>query len=239
MKLPAFDHSRMEWDSWNAFHIVHQYNAFIQFDTGEFIVCRSSWRPENRQIYKELNIQIVGTDDDLCPQLFVPGQAKPVAKSHLNHHGMQTLLLDFNHKRAVSLWPGLGKDNAPLVPERFTSAARNVTAWYAGPNAVPVGSPVTRYYPQPLTTTQRKHINDLEDASKVWLGMQPDPSVLKQKHRDVKVHVNDCIDVSFGMLTVAHRTAIAERGFNMIVKDEHPWLTFNVEGVTEDDSETN
>jgi hypothetical protein len=148
---------------------------------------------------------------------------------------MQTLLLDFDHKRAVSLHPGLGKDNAPLVPERFTKAARNVTVWYAGPGAVPVGGPVTRHYPQPLTHDQRKHINELVDACKVWLQMQPNPDTLKKEHRNVTVHVNDCIDVSFGVLTLAHRTAIALKGFNTIIKDEHPWLTFNVEGVTEHD----
>ena len=39
--------------------------------------------------------------------------------------------------------------------------------------------------------------------------------------------------MSFGVLTLAHRTAIAVNGFDMIVKAEHPWLTFNVEGETD------
>lgn len=238
MKLPAFDHSKMEWDAWNAFHIVLEYRAFVQFDTGELVVCRNSWHPNNRHIYKALHLQIVATGDEDCPQLFVPGQDKPIPKSHLNHQGMQTLLLDFDHKRAVALDSYLTQESAPLVPDRFTNSnSRYVTAWYAGPKAVPVGTPVIRHYPQPLTYDQRKHINELVDACKVWLQMQSDIELLKKHHHKVMVHVNDCIDVSFGMLTVAHRTAIAERGFKTIVKEAHPWLTFNVEGVTDDEIE--
>jgi hypothetical protein len=48
MKLPPFDHSKMEWDAWQAFYVVYEYNRFIQFDTGEFVVCRHSWRPNDK-----------------------------------------------------------------------------------------------------------------------------------------------------------------------------------------------
>lgn len=231
MKLPAFDHSKMEWDNWRAFHIDHGYHQFTQFDTGEFVVCSNSWRPENRRVYKELGVQIVATGDDDCPQLFVPGQDKPIAKTHLNHQGMQTLLLDFNHKRAVALGPSLAKDNAPMVPARFFS--HRVTAYYPGPDAPPVGAPITRHYPQPLTYDERKHINELVDACKVWLQMQPTPG---PKVKLVTLPVGEFLDVSFSVLTTGHRMTIAQNGFNHIVKDEHPWLTFNVEGVTNDES---
>lgn len=234
MKLPDFDHARMEWDSWQAFHLNPTFYAFVQFDTGEFVVASNSWRPENRKVYSELHIQVVATDDEECPKLYTPGMAsvvgaKPIPKSHLSHHGQQTLLLDFDHKRAVSLFPQLTKENAPLVPERFTRSHR-CSAWYAGPNAVPVGAPITQHHPQSLTHDERKHINELGDACKVWLEMQPNPAGLKKQHGDVKVPVDDFIGVSFAILTTEHRTAIAVRGFDMIVKEEHPWLTFNVEG---------
>lgn len=237
MKLPAFNHAEMEWDSWRAFHNDHGYRKFTQFDTGELVVCSCRWQPDARHVYKELHLQVVATDDKDCPRLYLPGLDKPIPKSHLYHKGQQTLLLDLDHKRAVGLSDYLTKENAPLVPERFTdSNSRSVTAWYAGPDAVPVGSPITRHYPQPLEPDERKHINELADACKVWLQMQPDPEALKKEHRKVKTPVNDFIGVSFAILTLAHRTAIAERGFNMIVKGEHPWLTFNGEGVTEDDN---
>ena len=239
MKLPDFNYADMQWDAWNAFHVEHHgYRKFTQFDTGELVVCSTNWRPENRLVYKELHIQIVATDDDDCPPLYVPGQDKPIPKSHLNHKGMQILLLDFDHKRAVGLGSYLTQDNAPLVPERFTKAQfRSVAAWYAGADSIPVGTSITRHYPQPLTMTERKHINELADAAKVWLQMQPNPDALKKEHREVKAPpVFEFVDVSFGVLTLAHRTAIADKGFNMIVKEEYPWLTFNVEGVTDDKS---
>lgn len=238
MKLPPFNHAVMEWDGWRAFHIDHGYSKFTQFDTGEFVVCSRRWAPDNRQVYKDLHIQVVATDDEDCPKLYLPGMAsvvgaKPVFKSHLNHNGQQILLLDFNHKRAVSLDRWLTKDNAPSsLPERFLDrGARNISAYYAGPKATPIAAPITRHFPAPLTTEQRTHIKELEAAAKVWLEMQPDPEGLKKKHRDVRaVPVLDCVDVSFGVLTTEHRTAVALRGFNMIIKETHPWLTFNVEG---------
>lgn len=239
MKLPAFNRDAMEWDSWQAFHVDLLYHAFVQFDTGEFVVCCNSWRPENRKVYSKLHIQIVATDDDECPKLYTPGMAavvgaKPIPKSHLNHHGQQTLLLDLDHKRAVGLSPLLTKENAPLVPERFTKNHR-CTAWYAGPDAVPVAAPITRHYPQPLTHDQRSHIKELVDASKVWMQMQHNPA---PKRNPPALKVAEFIDVSFGVLTPEHRMSIAMNdGFNMIVKEEHPWLTFNVEGVTEHDKQ--
>jgi hypothetical protein len=161
--------------------------------------------------------------------------SKPIPKSHLNRKGQQTLLLDLDRKRAVSLGHYLTDNNAPLVPTRFTES-HNVVAWYAGPNAVPVGTPIVRHYPQPLTRAQRERIKELEDASKVWLQMQPEPDVLARHQRRTNtptLKVIEFADVSFAALTSEHRTSIAVHGFDMIVKEEHPYLVFNVEGTTD------
>jgi hypothetical protein len=230
MKLPPFDHSQMEWGAWNAFHVVHKHNTFYQFDTGEFIVTSHTWHPDERRIYSDLNIQIVGTNDEDCPQLYVPSNSKPIPKSHLNHKGQQYLLLDLDHKRAVSLYPWLTKDNAPSVPERFTDKQR-VAAWYAGPGAVPVGTSITRHYPQPLTMQQRSHINKLSDVCKIWLRMQPDPNALEREYiafRDVQRKVSYFVDTPFSALTANQRMAIATHGFDMIVEEKYPYLTFDV-----------
>ena len=235
MKLPRFDHSKMEWDGWRAFHVDHYYNKFVQFDTGEFVVNSRRWSPDERQIYKELHLQVVATDDDKCPPLFTPGMAtvvgaKPIPKSHLNHNGQQILLLDFNHKRAVSIDRTLSREDMPLIPERFTGHYSRVVAYYAGSKAVPVGSPITRHRPQQLTPDERTHIKELVDASKVWLQMQPNPDeISKKQRRDMKaLPVSEFVDVSFGVLTTDHRVAIALNGFNNIIKEEHPWLTFGM-----------
>src|ERR1700746_3198349 len=114
MKLPPFDQANMQWDEWNAFHVVHKRRAFVQFDTGEFVVCHRNWSPDVRCAYPTLNIQIVSTDDRDCPRLTIPGQEKPIPKSHLNHKGQQILLLDHDHKRAVGLRSWLTKDTSPM-----------------------------------------------------------------------------------------------------------------------------
>ena len=118
----------------------------------------------------------------------------------------------------------------PLIPERFTGRHSRVVAYYAGPEAVPVGSSITRHHPALLTSDQRKHVNDLVDACQVWLGMQPNSEELKKKHRSIaKVPVLDCVDVSFAALIPNHRISIAMHdGFNTIIKEEHPWLTFSM-----------
>lgn len=243
MKLPPFNHADMQWDGWRAFHVEHEWHKFVQFDTGEFVVYNRRWQPPERQVYKNLHLQIVATDDDECPKLYLPGMAsvvgaKPIFKSHLNHKGMQTLLLDFDHKRAVSIDRSLTEDNAPLIPVRFTQRGGfGIAAWYAGPKTVPIGTPITRYYPAPLTHEQRTHIKELKQACEVWLQMQANPDALKQQHREVKTPIGEFIDVTFNVLTTAHRTAIAMNGFDTIIKEEHPWLTFNVEGEWTNDEE--
>jgi hypothetical protein len=237
MKLPPFDHSKMRWDAWQAFHVDHLHGRFIQFDTGEFVVCSYSWRPDQRRTYGELGLQVVATDDKDCPQLYAPGVisvigAKPIPKTHLGHHGQQMLLLDLPNRRAVGLGGMLDKDAWPTIPERFTDCYSRIVAYYSGPEAMPIGAPITQHHPHPLTPGERTHIRELIDACKVWLQMQPNPDELKNKHRNAKVlPVGDFVDVSFSALTTEHRMAIAVRdGFNMIVKKTHPWLTFNLEG---------
>jgi hypothetical protein len=230
MHLPDFDHSKMQWDAWKAYYIdEHKYNTFVQFDTGEFVVCYRNWRPDERKVYSDLHLRIVATGDEDCPRLYVPGQEKPIPKSHLNHHGMQTLLLDLDSHRAVSINTWLTKENAPaLIPERFASenSRRNVTAYYAGPQATPVGVPITRHYPQPLSSTQRKHIGELADASKVWLQMQTQHNLAKPV-KWVEMPVLDFVETPFSTLTTEQRVTVAGRGFDMIVKEEHDWLKFD------------
>jgi hypothetical protein len=215
----------MHWDAWSAFHVDHVYNTFVQFDTGEFVVCYRHWRPDQRRTYNDLHIRIVATGDDACPRLYVPGKDKPIPWSHLNHKGMQTLLLDLDHKRAVSLDTWLTTENTPSpIPERFlVTNQRNVTAYYAGPGAMPVGQPIIRHYPQPLTYDQRKHIGELTDACKVWLQMQPEPVTGTR----LPLPVLDFVATPFSALTTDQRVAVAARGFDMITKEEHFWLRFD------------
>ena len=233
MHLPDFTYAEMTWDSWRTFHITHKYNAFVQFDTGEFVVCRRNWSPDIRCIYEKLHLQVVATDDRDCPRLYVPGQDAPIPKSHLNSKGQQVILLDLDHGRAVGLQPSLTVG----IPQRFLKRPpHSISVYYAGAEAMPVGCPVIRRYPQPLTHDQRQHINALTDACKVWLQMQPDPIALRKQDSDlrqrklaVKVPVLAFVDTPFNQLTNAVRVAVAVTGFNMIVRESYPYLMFKPE----------
>jgi len=238
MKLPEFDRSKMFWDNWQAFYVIHTFgDRFIQFDTGEFVICQNRWHPDKRRPYNDLHIQVVGTDDRDCPKLFVPHETKPIPKSHLNRTGMQVLLLDHDHQRAVSLEGWMTKDNAGArIPERFIDrgAGRSVRAYYAGPDAFPVGAvPITRHFPHPLTSEQRRHIVELRNACTVWIQMQDNPAALtiegRREHRDVQTRVDYFVNTPFRDLTTPQRIAIAVRGFDMIKLETNPWLTFKKE----------
>jgi len=237
MHLPQFDRTEMAWDDWRAFHVVHEWH-FVQFDTGEFVVVKSRWSPHERRVYEDLHLQVIATDDRDCPRLFIPGQEgdKPIPKSYLNHKGQQVLLLDHDHERAVSLegWMTGDTDAGRTIPERFVSRdwhGRNVRAYYAGPNAFPLGAvPITRHFPYPLTSRQRTQIAELKNACEVWLAMQPDPAALsiegRREHRDVQTRVDYFVDIPFSVLTTPQRIAIAVRGFDMIKQETNTWLTF-------------
>ena len=241
MKLPTFNHAEMEWDDWRAFHVEHGYHKFVQFDTGELVVCSRNWDPDARMVYGDLHLQIAATADKDCPRLYIPGAREPVPRSHLTYGGQQVLLLDLDHRRAVSLEGWLTGENKPswaAIPERFTgksSPGRNITAYYAGPGAVPIGSPIVRQYPFPLTTAQREHLQEIKNACNVWLQMQPDCKDL-MKRLDYKSHVwaIGFVAKEFKELTHGQRTTIARDGFTMMGKEEHAWLTFNVTQKGED-----
>jgi len=237
MHLPQFDHAEMAWDDWRAFHVVHEW-YFVQFDTGEFVIVNSCWSPRERRVYEDFHLQVTSTNDKDCPPLFVPGKEnnKPIPKSHLNHKGMQVLLLDHDSQRAVSLegWMTSDTDASRTIPERFVSPyrrGRNVCAYYAGPGAFPLGAvPITRHYPHPLTAVQRVHITELKNACEVWLQMQPDPVKLGLEHhkmvRDVQTRVDYFVDMPFSVLTTHQRLAIASHGFDMTRQETNAYLTF-------------
>jgi hypothetical protein len=235
MKLPAFDYTKQRWDEWSAYHVTHTHPSLVQFDTDEFVICSRRWTPYDRCRYPDLHLQIVGTHDDDCPRLYVPGSDKPVPKSHLNHKGMQVLLLDLDHHRAVGVYPVLTQDSAPAVPARFfkPSSARypgyrhDISVYYPGPDAMPVGAPITQAYPQPLTMSQRTHVRELVDACKVWRQMQPESEFASRAPwKFQQLLAIDFADLPFATLTTEQRTAIALHGFNMIMKEEHAYLQF-------------
>ena len=62
----------------------------------------------------------------------------------------------------------------------------------------------------------------------MWLGMQPNPEALKKQYK-LKTAAPPVVEfayTAFSTLTVEQRVVIAERGFDMIIQEKHPYLTF-------------
>lgn len=181
MKLPEFKQSEVRWDAYRAFHIHHDYNgyhdfcygSFVQFDTGEVICTVTKPRLEKRRIYRTLNIQIVGTNDYDCPQLYtLEGEKIPFA--WLNSCGSQALLLDLDNQHLVRL----SGESLQGVPSRFV----HVPAYYPGPGRLPVGSSISVGRPYKWDKAEREHIRSLVAAAKVKVKFDELPPIWPRRY---------------------------------------------------------
>ena len=183
MKLPAFDHSKMEWDAWNAFHVVTS------------IICSSSSTPASLSCARTRGAQSTAVSTKiLTSRSSVP--TTTIARGLRPRYDVADPQVAPQSQGAAdtAARPRSQASGGVLVPPDqgqcaagpgavYSTPTSLVLVWYAGPDAVPVGTPVMRHYPQPLTYDERKHINELVDACKVWLQMQPNPDALKKQHQ--------------------------------------------------------
>lgn len=126
-------HEPKEWDRYRAFHTNN--GPFVEFETGELMVTSPNPSPVARKVYPEYNIQLVGTTDSDCPQLYFDKKCtEPVTNAWLNQGGMQYLAIDLERKTAVSLsyWNSSRPTNAL---GRHVSSAK---AYWAGEKVDPI-----------------------------------------------------------------------------------------------------
>jgi len=169
MKKVEFTGNR-RWDAYKAFHQTK--GEFTLFENGECMLTRAQFRPHQRRMYPELGVQIVATNDDNLPQLYMDeARTQPVKKAWLNASSdlrfldkrQQFLVVDYEQGVAIRIGRGsYGRRSSPLqhVPDHLSSAC----ALWMGPHRKPV----------PL--------------SKIEVA-EPDPELKKQlrpKLRDVK-----------------------------------------------------
>jgi hypothetical protein len=108
MKLPEFNANGMKWDQYKQFYqhigpLSHYwYGGFTAFMTGEAICTVSRADPNERCEYKTIGMRIIGTDDANLPAFYDP-DGQPLLKAWLNDSGMQTVLLDLDTHKAISL----------------------------------------------------------------------------------------------------------------------------------------
>ena len=239
MKLPEWDYSRALYDEYRRFHRHHE-GGFVQFETGELILTRGHHNnPDGRKLYKELNVEIISTDDTHCPTFLMDGEK--VKKSWLDDKGQQILLIDHDNGHVVALsGQGGGLDLtkprpwALGVPESLRSHAM---AYWHGPHSPPVGSPVIVNRTRRLTPQEREHIEAIRAECKGWdvMSEQPRREGHWEKHNhwvkgddgrnalpfDRVMNVSSYLD-----LTVDERLDASRKGItNGTVRHEVPYLT--------------
>jgi hypothetical protein len=159
------------WDGYRAFHWTVA-TGFIQFETGELIYTDASPDPDHRSTYNSVGVQIVATSDDKCPTLLLP-DGTPVKKAWLNRKGMQYLAIDLDLKVAVGL--------QAVSYGRIKSTAANLkapahlqgkfSAYWSGPERMPVGQPVLVAPPLERTPEQKAHIDSILAQCDAWCAM--------------------------------------------------------------------
>jgi hypothetical protein len=177
MKFPAFDHANAKWDAFKRFYIQHgpgydhgygSSRPFVQFDTGEVIVTRHKFDPDERHVYKDLGIAVYGTADDKCPTFTTP-DGETVLKSWLTYLGQQIVLADLGTRKVVRMDYHRYED-----PIDCPSDLRpNARAYFAGEGRDPVGRAVKVARPTARTKEEKAHVQSMIDASKMWAEILP------------------------------------------------------------------
>lgn len=172
----------LRWDYYGRFHIKistkslapdryshpHGTAIFAQFTDGLTICNRKEPSPDERGYYPLLGVSLISTTDDSCPPLFVPGDDKPIPKSHLNYTGATYLVVDWRHKRAVPLTGCEGE----CVPE--IALGSHVGAFWASAGQPPQSRPVAINPPLAKTPEMRQLYKDNMAKCKAWAAMHGD-----------------------------------------------------------------
>lgn len=179
MQLPEFNHNEKQWDMFKEFHNnitpYPSYNSykppFVLFESGEFIITSNYFNPHKRKPFTELGLTLFMTRDIpwrtwLKPLEFKTPDGDEIKRSWLEVGGSQTLVHDHDTKQVVSLgWVDSHKTN-DHIPLRFRSIAY---VYCAGKGEPLIGrGPVKIRQPDPLSKDERKHVQTIKNACKVW-----------------------------------------------------------------------
>jgi hypothetical protein len=235
MKPVDFDFTRQRWDEYRAFHTNDGH--IVQFATGECIYTRPNPDPHERRHFRARMIQSVGTDDSDLPDLYLPGDTKPLPKAWLNNNGMQYLMVDYDRDKAVRLF-SYGATMPLTIPTHLRQRNRSdVRVYWAGPGCDPIGASILISQPFVPLPEQRAAIRALRDQCTAWVAMQDFPAevwrpiVYKGEKIAVPSHavgIDQVLDKSITDLTVAVRVQFVRHGHvGKRVNTTHPYLSLS------------
>ena len=181
-----------------------------------------TWDPDQRRLYSDLNIQIVSTKDDDCPKLARPGDNKPIPKAHLNYQGQQILLVDWNHRIAVSLdrhdkRRPRTQISRNLGMAQWLESKDTIVAYYPGEKHAPRGQQVVIECDYPFSKGQNEHLADLLQACQTWAKMadiEIKPAFSKWQASYKPVPMLGALNYTFAELPHTERVNLVSYGYD-------------------------
>ena len=112
MKLPDFDHKHKLYDRFRHAFYNELSAGFMLFETGELLGLRSLDKSEMRRVYRNLGLEIVGTNDDDCPRLLTP-EGVCVPKAHLDYKGQHIICVDLDTGYVAKVSDNIPENHLP------------------------------------------------------------------------------------------------------------------------------
>lgn len=169
-----FNPTQARWDQYRMHYNVLASNVVL-FETGEMIYTHAHPDPDQRHEHKNLGIEILTQEDPTHAGVFTTPDGKEIKKSYFGSSKVY-MAMDIPTGRCVQLSPWDDKKWRQGTPEHLDK--HNVAAYWGGSKRNVQGGAITIKWPRVLTNEQRKHLTDLVDASRAWVGLtDPDRKV--------------------------------------------------------------
>ena len=186
MNLEPFNHARKQWDRFKEFYHpadlissrYYYHEPFIQFETGEFIVTQSYFKPRYRKLYEAFNVSIMHSDDWHWQKLLndkrlTTPDGDEVKRSWLNNRGAHSLWIDHDSGHVVDL--GIDAKENQRIPKRFRTAAY---VYYAAPNEAPISNgTIDVVEVDKLNADEKAHVSTLVAQCKAWDALSEEAKI--------------------------------------------------------------
>lgn len=94
--------TQRQWDRFDAFY--WKWNCFIKFETGELMLDVGASNADWRTMYTNMHIRLCATSN-MSDKIYTP-DGEPVTIASLERTGLQSLLIDYDHKMVVAVEEG-------------------------------------------------------------------------------------------------------------------------------------